>query len=272
MSEPRPDPDELLRRVKRRRSPSAGAASSRIFFGFAPGVGKTYRMLQVAPRLATQQRRRRGGGRGRDPRAAPRPRACSKGSKRCRASALEYRGRTLEEFDLDAALARRPGLLLVDELAHTNAPGSRHAKRWQDVIELLDAGIDVLHDPQRAARREPERRDRADHRRASARDRARTRVLDRADEIELVDITPERAACSACDEGKVYLPEQAAARGPALLPARQPARAARAGAAAHGRARRSDVQEYREEHGVATTWPPANASWCASGRRRARRG
>ena len=76
---------------------------------------------------------------------------------------IEYRGTRLEEFDLDAALARRPALLLLDELAHTNAPGSRHDKRWQDVDELLAAGHQRLHHPQHPAHREPERRRRPDH-------------------------------------------------------------------------------------------------------------
>ena len=76
-------------------------------------------------------------------------------------------------MDLEAILARRPQLVLVDELAHTNAPGSRHPKRYQDVIELLDAGHQRLHDPQRPAHREPRRRRPADHRRAGQRDGAR---------------------------------------------------------------------------------------------------
>ena len=75
--------------------------------------------------------------------AAPKRARSSKGSRSCRRRRIEYHGRTLEEFDLDAALARKPKLIVVDELAHTNAPDSRHPKRWQDVQELLDAGISV---------------------------------------------------------------------------------------------------------------------------------
>jgi two-component system sensor histidine kinase KdpD len=103
--ERRPDPDELLARVKEEESRQT-RGKLKIFFGAAAGVGKTYAMLEAA----REQR---------------------------------DRGTTLQELDLDAALARRPGLLLVDELAHTNAPGSRHAKRWQDVLEVLEAGINV---------------------------------------------------------------------------------------------------------------------------------
>src|SRR6266852_4258149 len=125
----RPDPDALLQQVRAEEA-RAQRGHLKIFFGASPGVGKTFAMLEAA-------RLKRAAGQdivigvvethGRED---PRRR-------------LDYRGTVLEEFDIDAALARRPGLLLVDELAHTNAPGARHAKRWQDVEELLAAGIDV---------------------------------------------------------------------------------------------------------------------------------
>ncbi len=76
--------------------------------------------------------------------AAAKPRRCSTGLEVLPRKRIDYRGKTLSEFDLDAALARHPPLILVDELAHSNVPGSRHPKRWQDVEELLDAGIDVF--------------------------------------------------------------------------------------------------------------------------------
>ena len=107
----------------------------------APGVGKTYEMLSGRARRQGRGRRRRHR-RGRD----PRPReteALLDGLEILPRQPIEYRGRELEEFDIDAALARKPALLLVDECAHSNAPGSRHPKRWQDVEELLAAGIDV---------------------------------------------------------------------------------------------------------------------------------
>src|ERR1700675_1606320 len=109
--ERRPDPDELLARVKEAETRQA-RGRLKVFFGAAAGGGvQTEALLgglEILPRRA-----------------------------------VEYRGTALKEFDLDAALARRPALMLVDELAHSNAPGSRHAKRWQDVLELLDAGINV---------------------------------------------------------------------------------------------------------------------------------
>ena len=110
-------------------------------------------------------------------------------------------------MDLDALLARRPQLALVDELAHTNAPGSRHPKRYLDVEELLSRRHRRLHDPQHPARRKPERCRRPDHPRPGARDGAR---LDhrRADDIEVIDLTPDDLI-QRLKEGKVYVPEQA---------------------------------------------------------------
>src|SRR3989442_232534 len=139
MAEQRPDPDALLRRLAADEGRNRGRL--KIFFGASPGVGKTYAMLEAA-------RARRAEGKdvvigwiethGRAETAA-----LAEGLDRVAPRAVEYRGVQLREFDLDAALARNPGLLLLDELAHTNAPGARHAKRWQDAQELLDAGIDV---------------------------------------------------------------------------------------------------------------------------------
>src|SRR5262245_48510286 len=113
----------------------------RIFFGAAPGVGKTYALLEDAQKrkrdgvdvvlgwVETHGRRETEG--------------LTSGFERLAPRQVDYRGLRLAEFDLDAALARRPSLVLLDELAHTNAAGSRHARRWQDVEELLAAGIDV---------------------------------------------------------------------------------------------------------------------------------
>src|SRR5262249_37762555 len=111
------------------------------FFGYAAGVGKTFAMLEAA-------RREKAAGVDVvigyvEPHGRKETEALLEGLEVLPTQALDYRGVTLREFDLDAALARRPKLILVDELAHTNAEGSRHAKRWQDVEELLDAGIDV---------------------------------------------------------------------------------------------------------------------------------
>ena len=168
MSEQRPDPDELLARVQDEEA-RARRGKLKIFFGAAAGVGKTYAMLKAAQReraegvdvvvgyVETHGRPETAGAAGRPGRTAAR--GWSPTGACCCGNSISM-----------PRLARRPRLILVDELAHTNAEGSRHAKRWQDVEELLDAGIDVYTHAQRAAHREPERRHRADHRcRASAR-------------------------------------------------------------------------------------------------------
>ena len=172
----------------------------------SPGVGKTYEMLRAARR-----RKAEGGdvvvGRGRDPRPQARPRACCAGWRSCRASPIDYRGRTLLEFDIDAALARQPDLLLVDEYAHSNAPGSRHPKRWQDVEEILAAGIDVwttLNVQHLESLVDVVLRITGVRQRETVPDSA----LSRADDIELVDITPDELR-ERLAEGKVYVPETA---------------------------------------------------------------
>ncbi|MFO0690846.1 MAG: sensor histidine kinase KdpD [Myxococcota bacterium] len=200
------DPDALLRRVRADES-RATRAKLKIFFGFAPGVGKTYRMLQVARDLVIEQK-------------VPDvvvglvethqrfdTAALLLGLEILPRKTVEYRGTTLEEFDLDAALARRPRLLIVDELAHTNAPGSRHAKRWQDVLELLDAGIDV-YTTVNIQHVESLNDVIAQITQVQVRETIPDSILERADEIELVDIAPEELL-ARLREGKVYLPDQA---------------------------------------------------------------
>ncbi|WP_414148865.1 two-component system sensor histidine kinase KdpD [Erwinia sp. BNK-24-b] len=132
----RPNPDRLLLQTERQRG------RLKIFFGACAGVGKTWAMLQEAQRLRAQQLDVLIGvveTHGRQETAA-----LLQGLPHLPARQHLYRDRVLEEFDLDAALARHPAVMLMDELAHSNAPGSRHPKRWQDVEELLAAGIDVL--------------------------------------------------------------------------------------------------------------------------------
>ena len=132
----RPDPDALLALAARE-----GRGRLKVFLGAAPGVGKTYEML-------VQARRRSLGG---TDVVAGLIETHGRADTQAQVGALEvlprqrlaHRGQALEEFDLDAALARRPQILLLDELAHSNAPGSRHPKRWQDVEELRAAGIEV---------------------------------------------------------------------------------------------------------------------------------
>src|SRR5262249_11977676 len=120
---------------------------------------------------------------------------------------LEYRGQPLEEMDLDAILARRPALVIGDELAHTNAPGSRHPKRFQDVEELLDAGIDVCTTVN-IQHRESLNDAVAQITGARVRETIPDRIRDRADEVKLIDLSPEELI-QRLQEGKVYIPEQA---------------------------------------------------------------
>src|SRR5258707_5977040 len=141
LSEQRPDPDLLLAKVKRQEA-EARRGKLRIYFGSSAGVGKTYAMLVTARKLK---------GEGRDVLIGV---AETHGRSETAAlltdmeilppKAMPYRGKDLSEFDLDAALLRHPSLILVDELAHSNVQGARHPKRWQDVEELLAAGIDVF--------------------------------------------------------------------------------------------------------------------------------
>lgn len=247
----RPDPDVLLRRVQEEEA-RAKRGHLKVFFGFAPGVGKTYRMLQVARELGTAQKldvvvgivethRRK------------ETLELTAGLEILPRRAIEYRGRTLEEFDLDAALARRPKVLLVDELAHTNTPGMRHPKRWQDVEELLDAGIDVMT-TMNVQHIESLNDVIEQITRVRVRETVPDWVIDRADAIELVDIAPEELL-RRLSEGKVYLPDQAKRaaehffqRGN-LLSLRE---LALRRTAQHVD---EDVRAYREEHGVSVTWP-----------------
>src|ERR1700694_2850188 len=200
----RPNPDEILARLKREET-AASRGKLKIFFGMSPGVGKTYAMLQAA-----QQKLQQGTevvigvvethGR-------KETEALTEGMPIMPRSQLEYRGTTLNEMDLDAILTWHPGLAVVDELAHTNAPSSRHPKRYQDVLELLDAGIDVyttLNVQHVASRSDTVRQISG----VSVHETVPDSVLDLADEIALVDLTPEQLRLRLA-EGKVYLGETA---------------------------------------------------------------
>jgi two-component system sensor histidine kinase KdpD len=196
----RPNPDKLLEQVNRKPR-----GKLKIFFGACAGVGKTYAMLQEAQRL-------RGQGldiligvvetHGRKETAALLDRLDILPAKR-----IHHRGRWVQEFDLDAALARNPALILMDELAHSNAPGSRHPKRWQDVEELLDAGIDVFTTVN------------VQHLESlndivggvtgiQVRETVPDPIFDAADEIVLVDLPPDDLR-QRLHEGKVYISGQA---------------------------------------------------------------
>lgn len=249
--EKRPDPDELLRRVQREEA-EAKRGKLKIFFGFAPGVGKTYRMLQVARDLVSDQKLDVVVGIVETHKRTDTA-ALTLGLELLPRRRVEYRGRTLEELDLDAALQRKPRLLLVDELPHSNAPGSRHAKRWQDVLELLEHGIDVFT-TMNVQHVESLNDVISQITRVQVRETVPDSVLDEADAIELVDIAPEELL-QRLKEGKVYLPDQAQRaaehffqRGN-LLALRE---LALRRTAQHVD---EDVLEYRERHGVAATWP-----------------
>lgn len=193
----RPDPDALLVQLGKHEK-----GRLKVFLGMAAGVGKTYSMLQAA-----QEEKKRSGDLVigyLEPHGRTETEAMAEGLERV--PTREVVGTSIREFDLDAALARKPATILVDELAHTNALGSRHAKRWQDVRELLQAGIDVwttvniqhlesLNDVVaqitgvRVAETVPDA------------------VINEADEVELVDIPPDELI-GRLHEGKVYVPEK----------------------------------------------------------------
>lgn len=200
----RPDPDALLASIADERA-RAARGRLKIFFGASPGVGKTYAMLAEAGRLRDEGRDIVVGvvethGRQETARLVA-------GLEVLPRRAVEYRGHTLQEFDIDAALSRKPSILLVDELAHTNAPGSRHAKRYQDVIELLGAGIDV-YTTVNVQHLESLNDVIGGITGVKVRETLPDRVFDEADEIVLVDL-PADDLLQRLKDGKVYLSEQA---------------------------------------------------------------
>ena len=204
MPDTRPDPDALLAQLRNDEA-RALRGKLRIYFGASAGVGKTWAMLSAA-------QRERAAGRdvligvvethGRSETAA-----LLAGLDTLPMRELDYRGRTLAEFDLDAALARKPAVLLVDELAHTNAPGSRHAKRWQDVQELLAAGIEVWS-ALNVQHLESLNGTVGAITGVRVHETVPDTVLDEADEVVLVDVTPDELTARLA-AGKVYLPQQA---------------------------------------------------------------
>ena len=166
-----------------------------------PGVGKTYEMLQAARRLGghrCRRRHRRTHGRA--------GQALLEGLECCR-RLVDYKGRTLDELDLDELIKRHPGLALIDELAHTNAPGSRHPKRYLDVVELLEAGIDV-YSTLNVQHVESLNDVVAKITRVRVRETVPDSIIDLAEEIEVVDTTPGELI-QRLGEGKVYVRAQA---------------------------------------------------------------
>ncbi|MFZ2656716.1 MAG: sensor histidine kinase KdpD [Victivallales bacterium] len=196
--EKRPDPDELLSKIMKRPS---GRGRFKIFFGMSPGVGKTYSMLKEARVLLD---------RGEDvvigwmeSHGRKETDELAKGIELIPAKTVEYRGISLTEMDLDAILARKPSFALIDELAHSNAPGMKHPKRYQDIQDLLDAGISVYTT---VNIQHLETISDAVEELAGIRiqERIPDAVFDQADDIQLVDIPPDELI-TRLEEGKVYI-------------------------------------------------------------------
>jgi two-component system sensor histidine kinase KdpD len=247
----RPSAEEMLERV--RREAGAGARGRhRIYLGMAPGVGKTYAALQ-------ELRRRRV--RGTDVAVGyvetyNRPKTIEAiGDLECvPRRKIEYKGVTLEEMDVESVIRRHPSVVLVDELAHTNAPGSKHEKRWQDVQELLEHGITVISTVN------------IQHLESLAdiveaitgilvRERIPDRVVDEADEVEIVDMSAH-ALRQRIKHGNVYPPERAKQaleqyfREGNLMALRELALRRVATAV------EQDLEEYTREHAMDATWAP----------------
>ncbi|SQC38473.1 Osmosensitive K+ channel histidine kinase KdpD [Klebsiella pneumoniae] len=262
----RPDPDRLLQHTA---APHRGKL--KVFFGACAGVGKTWAMLAEAQRLRAQ---------GLDiligvaeTHGRKETAAMLQGLSTLPPRRLAHRGRYVYEFDLDAALARRPALILVDELAHSNAPGSRHPKRWQDVDELLEAGIDVfttvnvqhlesLNDVVSGITG------------VQVRETVPDPFFDAADDVVLVDLPPDDLR-QRLNEGKVYIGGQAERaienffRKGNLIALRELACAApptasmsRCAPGATARARRKSGTPAMRSCSVSGTTPAAK-SWCA---------
>ena len=198
----RPSPEALLEAARREES---RVGKLRIFVGAAPGVGKTYAMLETARArskdgydvivgvVETHGRKE--------------TEALLEGLEIIPRRRIEYRGQWLEEMDIDAIIARRPQFVLVDELAHTNAPGSRHPKRFLDVEELLNRGINV-YSTVNIQHIESLNDVVAQITGVRVRETVPDRIFDRADSVELIDLTPDDLI-QRLKEGKVYVPKQA---------------------------------------------------------------
>ncbi|MEC5397738.1 two-component system sensor histidine kinase KdpD [Uliginosibacterium sp. H1] len=250
----RPDPDALLARLDAEAA-QARRGRLKIFFGASPGVGKTFAMLAAARVLVE------GGldvlvgvvethGRGETE-------AMLRGLPVLPRRDIDYRGHRLQEFDIDAALARAPALVLMDELAHSNAPGSRHPKRWQDIEELLAAGVDVFTTVN-VQHIESLSDIVAGITGARVWETVPDHVFDDADEVVLVDLPPAELL-QRLREGKVYIPQQAERamasffRKGNLLALRELALRRTADRVD------DDVRAYRREQSVAAVWPTQDA-------------
>jgi len=242
----RPSPESFLAKAER-----AGRGRLKIFFGAAPGVGKTYEMLTAA-----QAAKREGvdvviGVVETHGRAETM--ALVQGLEIVPMAEISYRGRALSEMDVDAVLKRRPQLVLVDELAHANAPGSRHPKRHQDVEELLEAGVDVFT-TLNVQHLESLNDVVARITRVRVRETVPDRLFDLAEEVEVIDLTPDALRLRLA-AGKVYVREQAER---AVRHFFQPGNlTALRELALRRTAERvdSDMRDYMAAHGIEGPWP-----------------
>jgi two-component system sensor histidine kinase KdpD len=199
----RPDPDELLASLKLEEEKNK-RGKLKIFFGMCAGVGKTYTMLQTAQAekskgcdiiigyIETHNRKETA--------------ELVEGFEVIPRKSYQYKSTTVSEMDLDAIIARKPRIVLVDELAHTNAPGSRHAKRFQDVLEILDNGINV-YTTVNVQHLESRSDTVAQITGIIVRETLPDEIFENADEVEVIDLTPEELL-QRLSEGKVYAPER----------------------------------------------------------------
>jgi two-component system sensor histidine kinase KdpD len=250
MQDTRRNPDALLALFKEEQN-NRTHGRLKIFFGYAPGVGKTYAMLEAARKLKAENIDVLAGVVETHGRAATKE--LLDGLEILPPTRSEYKGKEISEFDLDAAIIRKPQVILVDEAAHTNAPGSRHEKRWQDIQELLLHGIDVFTTLN--TQHIETLNDRvAQITRIEVRERVPDSFVEEAFEIELVDL-PVDELLKRLQEGKVYISEQAATalehffRKGNLIALRE--------IALLFVAQRVDAQmeRYRELHQIGAVWP-----------------
>jgi two-component system sensor histidine kinase KdpD len=202
-SEDRPDPDKLLASLKLEEEKSK-RGKLKIFFGMCAGVGKTYTMLLTAQAektkgcniiigyVETHNRKETA--------------ILTEGFEVIPRKSYRYKSTTVYEMDLDAIIARKPQIVIVDELAHTNAPGSRHAKRYQDVLEILDSGINV-YTTVNVQHLESRSDTVAQITGIIVRETLPDEIFENADEIEVIDLTPDELL-QRLSEGKVYTPER----------------------------------------------------------------
>lgn len=250
MESTRPDPQKLLKRVQETEA-QASRGKLKIYFGAYPGVGKTYTMLKEAIALREQ---------GLDivvglaeSHGRIEIETMLKQLEHLPKQALTYREKTLYELDIDAVLKRDPALVLIDELAHTNVPGSRHAKRWQDIEEILARGIDVattlnvqhlesLNDVVTQIIHTPIQETVPDS------------VLTMATTIELVDLPPDDLL-KRLEEGKVYVPEQAALAKESFFKKGNLIALRELALRVTAERVETEVLLYRQDFGIKTVWP-----------------